>query len=329
MEQGSRSAILAVELKNNPAPYVPPFIQNELTKLGGTVGPGFGRFTGKPRVTLLWGQTTRAFECGKQRIRFVDPKIDPIFEKQAFRITPEGIKQLGKLQRIAAKRREAALKSADWDTYHALLFAPAEYFLKKFIPVKEWARLAIGSSFEETARLLPDGWTYFEDIPTITEIGCPNFYAVQWIPGPQIDEKWNWQMNRFGQNPLMEFGGDERFVDIIGPYPQYGEYWNILLKIEAENGGYAQPDEHNCLDPIRKMFAEARKAKPKSKTETIEDRLVTTVHNQQLASAARTRRTIDTLMAEANIVRHGKSKNVRIFPKDRSIKRKPSYTKKA
>lgn len=316
MEPGN-AAVRLVELKNHPAPAVPQKIRDRIRELGGVVPGGFGPYAGKPVIELLWGQTATAFECGKNRTRFVDPHIDPIFKTRAFRLSENGMSELAKYERIRKRKMGEALKESRWDDYHALLFAPMSYFLRRFVPVADWEELPLGSSYEATAKLLPEGWSYFEDIPEVTEIGCPNFYAVQWLPGPQIDEQWNWETNRFGNNALLEFRGDDRFVDILGPWPRYGYYWNVLFKIEAENGGFAMPDEHNCLEPLRRMLEDARSAKKKDTGQRIKKRYEDTVGRERLASAARSKKRKEFLMEKGRIIRVGNM--ARIYPADDAI----------
>jgi hypothetical protein len=313
-------ALRLITFENVPAPPIPARIQQELTRLGGVIPPGFGRFSGKPVLKLVWGQTETAFENGKERLRFIDQDIDPVFTKRVFRLTDKGQMELSKWAQKRSQKMQEAFDLCKWDEYHALLFSPMEYFLKRHIPATEWAQLPATSSFEDTARLLPPGWHYFEDMPEMVEIGSANYFVVGWLPGPEIDEKWNWEINRFGKNPLLEFRGDEHFVDILGEYPQYGDWFNVLLKIEDAAGGYAQPDEHNCLEVMRKRFRDAGKRNnfDKSKAGRVKNRLGNALKREELACAARKDRLRETFHERGQIV--GTGENVRVIPRDRRTK---------
>lgn len=49
---------------NHPAPSVPSWFTNELTKIGGT------QLDGTPNLKIVWGQKERKFACGASRIKY-------------------------------------------------------------------------------------------------------------------------------------------------------------------------------------------------------------------------------------------------------------------
>lgn len=238
---------------NQPAPAVDSYIAEELTRLGGLVPEGYGVHSGKPAIILLWGQTATAFEAGRMRLRFYDQDSDPVYRDRKYRVTAAGMEQLRNLIAVKTAKLAEAYKTGDWQTYHALLFTSLEYFFEKHIPPSEWERLPEDSSYERTAKLLPDGWFYLEDVPEVTEIGAPNFFVCRWVPPFLIDTPENWERARFGVQPIIDFKGQMQFVDILGEYPRHGEYFDVMLKIEGS------PTRQNCLEPIERLLYEARR----------------------------------------------------------------------
>lgn len=332
----TNAAVRGVKLQNEPAPDNSDIrrVREELARLGGLIPPGFGKYSKKPMLALLWGQSEKVFEAGRERIRFFDQEVLPVYTRRAFRVTS---KALETVNRYNAFRRRVMddiveryltvgkLSAEDNQNYHALLFMPTAYLLRRHVPVSEWEQLKIDNSTrpEEIARLLPDGWHYLEDLAEVEEIGTPCFYVVQWCPPNAIDSRKNWDANRYGVQPIIDLNGTEHFVDILGEYPTYGAYWNVLLKIDDGKGGYELPGEQNCLAPIReKMDAARRRTVQESKTGyRVQKRAEREGEKMALASAARSEHRKGVLMEEGQV--HIVGSTARIFPK----KRRPYWGK--
>jgi hypothetical protein len=320
--------VRAVQLSNSPAPDNADIrrVREELRRIGGVVPPGFGKFSGKNMIDLLWGQSETAFDAGKVRIRFWDNQVLPVYTRRAFRVTSKAVeiinkyaafrerKMRGILERYHLSGTLSAEENAD---YHALLFMPTEYILKSFVQPAEWEKLKVDNTTrrEEIARLLPDNWFYLEDLPIVEEIGCPCFFVVQWCPPPAIDSRKNWERNRYGVQPIADLNGTEHFVDILGEYPKHGFYHNVLLKIQDGAGGYALPGEQNCLAEVRRMVDEARRRTVReSKTSTrVKNRAEREMEKIELASAARGETRREIMLEEGQV--HIVGKTARIFPK--------------
>ena len=333
-------AIRAVKLANHPAPDNTDIrrVRAALREIGGLIPPGFGEFSGKPMIDLLWGQSEKVFEAGKMRIRFWDNQVLPVYTRRAFRVTAKALEVINRYAAYRKARMDRVLNdfyltgkmSADDNAaYHALLFMPTEYILKRHVPQSEWEKLKVDNNTrqEEIARLLPDGWLYLEDLPIVEEIGCECFFVVQWCPPNAIDSRSNWARNRFGKQAVIDLNGAEHFVDILGEYPKYGMYWNVLLKIDDRQGGYAVPSEQNCLEPVRKMIFEARhRSRQESKTGyRVRKRQEREGEKMELASAARSEERRAMMMDAGQV--HVVGKTARIFPK-KKVRKSYSIPKK-
>ncbi len=242
------------QIINEAPPIIGSQVQRSLTRIGGLIPQGNGRFSGQPIIKLAWGQSEQCFDAGRMRTRFYDQKQQPVFKRTAYAITLEGQTVLRKY----LERKEAALIDAfaekDYPLYHTLLFLKHRHFLDNYIPTFQWKEVPTGLSVEQASLHVPAGWFYFEDIPEVLEIGSPNWFVLQWLPAEHIDSEENWNERRFNFQHVIEFGDDQKWIDSFGEYPKHGDYWNILLKVENSNGGYAYPGQRNCVSIIEEMW---------------------------------------------------------------------------
>lgn len=58
--------------RNHPAPFLDPFLVNEVREIGGLTPDG------RPRLRFAWGQTRRQFRRGKERLLYIDERIPEV-----------------------------------------------------------------------------------------------------------------------------------------------------------------------------------------------------------------------------------------------------------
>jgi hypothetical protein len=315
-----------MSLCNISAPSISPKIQRELTRIAGLVPSGNGRFSGQPVLKIVWGQSEKAFDAGKQRIRFYNQDIQPIFKRTAYAISKEGFAMLAEKLRqkndalakyVDAKMLADTWKDENYGFYHTLLFLKHKYLLDKYVSTLDWKEIPAGLSVEQTALHIPADWFYLEEIPDVTEIGSPNWFVVQWLSAADIDTRDNWEARRWNYQHVIEFGDTKQWVDSIGEYPAHGEYWNALLKVETKDGDYAEPGQRNCVSIIEEMW-HAKKHRPERMTAVVNriaNRLQAAAERQKVKDVADKATFMNTFWSEGRVIVKGKT--AKVFPREK------------
>lgn len=267
-----------VQIKETPsnrrAPVINPRIQEQLTRIGGTVPEGGGDYAGQPVYRLAFGQEEKHFSRGKMRIRFIDDDVEPVFVQERFFVSPEVFARAAEWQTAREKERFDRFLNCDYS-----IFAenkPISSYLKQNESSLDYMQLADACGSREevsgnfagiAASAAPADWIYLCDVKEIVEIGKNCWFVMRWIPASSHGGKKQWNEMRYTRDAYVpELNTVVPLVDDLGAFPENG-FWIPRLQIaefpEDENGNlhptnyeYTEPTEANCVLPVIEMLYE-------------------------------------------------------------------------
>lgn len=245
----------------NPRPSVSPEIQKELTRLGGTIPNGCGELSGEPLFRLVWAPDELEWKNGKLRLRFLQRQRRI---RRHYVCTEEMFTKLHAFDVHSMQERRASYMALDL----AKAFLPHEttpYIQSNFTEQLDYITL------DPTVR--PEGMLtypqfprYYRDADFLQQIGKEEWKVLRWMPTPvlrdtvcphfptMLDDEKTWTDLRYDKGYYPETG-EERMLDRLGPYPQFGSYEHECISLEPGE----MPTEKNILGPLR-AYLQARDA---------------------------------------------------------------------
>ncbi|GEM_PF-5598970 len=252
--------------RNWNSPIVAPYIQKELTNIGGTIPKG--EWAGEPLIKIVWGQEDLSFQKGKLRFTYVDPLNLCVETPRHYLISKDALKRFREFSDKRLKELERVSKSG-------LVLQSVLVPTNCIPPLTEYLQTyESGLDFERVVRppeLERAGWMYIQDVPEFEWIGEQRFRVVYWTPPELIDTEEAWEANRYGITEIAETGRQE-YCDIIGPFPKNGEYRPMIAISKRETirvyfddsrapcdmdyYSYIEPEWNNTVEVVRQAWWE-------------------------------------------------------------------------
>lgn len=219
--------------KNIPSPVDLAPINAALRDAGGVNEFGEANFI------IVWAQEYKTWDAGGMRIHFDDENIEAIHTPRRFACRPDVFtRATAWLEKGNARRAEA---------YMRLDFDGVGHYpnVADYLKTRELANDYYELPSDETdmgrlARLMPDGWMYIHGHWDFEHIGQQAFYVLQYFRPQEFGGRKEWDELRFGEQYCPETDRVEPLVDILGPFPERGQYENVVLRV-ADLDTYEDP----------------------------------------------------------------------------------------
>lgn len=251
--------------RNTPCPVDLSAIQQEMTRVGGV------NEYGQPNFIIVWAQDYRTWDCGKMRIHFDEEAVDAIHTPNRFGVTPDVYSRCVNWYNEQHKLRSAAYMALDWEGFNS--FPDIGQYLKENELSANYMRLpSEQDDLNALIGLMPAGWMYVNGLHTFEHIGQQCFYVLQWFRPQEFGSPDSWHELRFGKAYYPETDQDEPLIDILGPFPEHGQYEGVPIRIcetrtyEAKDTviinktitreihGYKTPTIENVIPPLQELL---------------------------------------------------------------------------
>jgi hypothetical protein len=195
--------------RNSRSPAINPRYIEELTQIGGL------NYRKEPNLRFVWGQTRTQFRRGKERLLYIDERIDAIRHTRHVLKRPLLTDESGRV--------------TTWDTQvldHAPDIVPEGWLYEEELKSIEW---------------IGEQWFYMEQWYA-PEIALPNGEVFLPFGTPE-----QWERDRYEDWEDPELGM-VRHCDVLGPFPREGRYTAIWRVVQPFS--YFEETEYPMTVPV-------------------------------------------------------------------------------